>query len=309
MTFKQLEYFVAVAKEGSISKASKSLYISQSALSQLIKGLEQEHNVVLFERHNNQIVLTAEGHFFLRAAENILRCKKELEMGLSKRREHNLSVKTIAFYANTLVPYLFSFFKEENPNITFQITEANTPDLFSVKDEANIDLYLHAFDDQEVDSIVLEDDYYCHEIIMEESVLLAASKNNKLDRIAYGKGAHDLPILDLCLLSSETFVVTKNSKNLQDIAYRQCLELGGFKPNIIKRENFYLSLMGHLQFNDWIAFLPESVLKYTNLKSSVLFYNIKNSTVKRKVAICYVKSRQLSAIAQSFIIMAKKILS
>lgn len=61
MTIKQLEYFSAVAKLLSFSKAAEQLYISQSALSRSIVSLEQEMNTVLFDRDRHKVTLTPSG--------------------------------------------------------------------------------------------------------------------------------------------------------------------------------------------------------------------------------------------------------
>ena len=63
MKLSQLEYFIATVKYNSITKASKSLYVSQPAVSLAIKELEEEFNTSFFVRHNNQLKLTEEGEF------------------------------------------------------------------------------------------------------------------------------------------------------------------------------------------------------------------------------------------------------
>ena len=50
MEIKELNYIVAVAEEGSISKASERLFMAQSSLSQFIMNLEHEINSKLFVR-------------------------------------------------------------------------------------------------------------------------------------------------------------------------------------------------------------------------------------------------------------------
>ncbi len=71
-TLKQLRYFVAAAEQGSVSGASQSLSISQSAVTEAIKELEAILGVALFERHPRGLNITAEGQQFLRHAMSIL---------------------------------------------------------------------------------------------------------------------------------------------------------------------------------------------------------------------------------------------
>ncbi len=65
MELRQLKYFVKVAEYLSFSKASKSLFVSQSTLSQQIHQLEQEMNTTLFQRDSHSVSLTEAGEELL----------------------------------------------------------------------------------------------------------------------------------------------------------------------------------------------------------------------------------------------------
>ena len=56
MTLQQLKYVVAVAEKGTISKASKELFVSQPSLTNAIRELEKEMNVSIFNRTNKGTV-------------------------------------------------------------------------------------------------------------------------------------------------------------------------------------------------------------------------------------------------------------
>jgi len=71
-TLRQLQYFVAVAEQGTVSRAAQNLSISQSAVTEAIKELEGDLGVELFERHSRGLNITHKGHQFLRHATKIL---------------------------------------------------------------------------------------------------------------------------------------------------------------------------------------------------------------------------------------------
>ena len=71
-TLRQLQYFIAVAEEGTVSGAAQSLSISQSAVTDAIKELETDLGVALFERHRRGLTITHKGHQFFRHATRIL---------------------------------------------------------------------------------------------------------------------------------------------------------------------------------------------------------------------------------------------
>lgn len=79
MTFQQLTYLIEISKWGSINKAAKSLYISQSGISTSISELEKELGIVFFERNNRGVIFTPEGREFLGYAKSLLDQKKWIE--------------------------------------------------------------------------------------------------------------------------------------------------------------------------------------------------------------------------------------
>jgi DNA-binding transcriptional LysR family regulator len=73
MDSRLLQYFLAVAREGTISGAARALHVSQPTLSRQIKDLEDSLGCTLFERGSGRgVTLTPEGHRFRRRAEEIV---------------------------------------------------------------------------------------------------------------------------------------------------------------------------------------------------------------------------------------------
>ena len=64
MTLQQRRYFIAVAQNLSFSKAAQQHYVSQTAVSQQIKLLEEELETELFQRTRHSVALTSAGQVF-----------------------------------------------------------------------------------------------------------------------------------------------------------------------------------------------------------------------------------------------------
>ena len=73
MDARQLEYFLAVADNGSFSRAAASLHLAQPSLSQAIRNLEHELGVLLFHRIGRRIELTEAGQTLIEPARQVIR--------------------------------------------------------------------------------------------------------------------------------------------------------------------------------------------------------------------------------------------
>ena len=107
ITLQQLKVFWAVAHSPSLTRAAKQLGVAQPSLSQQIAKLEQAVGGRLFDRVNNQLLLTDAGRFLLRKAETILAEIDEAETGLAEYRlgqRGRISLGAVASLARSLVP-------------------------------------------------------------------------------------------------------------------------------------------------------------------------------------------------------------
>jgi len=98
ITLKQLRAFAAVAREGSFTRASEKLHVTQSTLTTSIKTLESEIGLRLFDRSTRAVLLTGHGAQFLPAAERMLRDLNESlsEMRLAATRQCGSAVVAAA---------------------------------------------------------------------------------------------------------------------------------------------------------------------------------------------------------------------
>jgi DNA-binding transcriptional LysR family regulator len=120
VTLRQIRAFAAVARLGRFSLAAQHLHVTQSALSMLIRALEGELGLRLFDRHTRMVRLTEAGAGFLPVAEKTL---ADLESAvvqsrdLATLRRGRVSVATSTVLAGTLLPWAVREFLERHPGI------------------------------------------------------------------------------------------------------------------------------------------------------------------------------------------------
>lgn len=126
ITLRQLRAFIAVAELGQFNIAARNLHLTQSAVSILIRDLEREIGVRLFDRHTRMVSLTLVGQEFLPQARKIM---KDLELAVGDVRD-NASLKrgqvTIAaaiVLAATVVPPIIASFLKKYPEISINIRD------------------------------------------------------------------------------------------------------------------------------------------------------------------------------------------
>lgn len=91
MTLQKMKNIVTIAKEGSITKASHVLFRAQSNLSSMVREVEEELKITIFERTPSGVKMTLQGEQFVACAEEILEKMKKLEQ-IGKKSEDMYSI-------------------------------------------------------------------------------------------------------------------------------------------------------------------------------------------------------------------------
>ena len=127
-TLRQLQYFVAVCEQGTVSGAAQTLSISQSAVTEAIKELESDLGVGLFERHPRGLNITHKGHQFLRHATTILSGVSNARQAFSNgdgSATGDLSLGVTSLVAGYVLSDILSRFRRANPSIEVRAIEDN----------------------------------------------------------------------------------------------------------------------------------------------------------------------------------------
>lgn len=142
MELRVLQYFLAIAREQSISGAAEFLHISQPTLSRQIKDMEDELGKQLFIRGNRKIELTEEGMLLRRRAEEIINLTKKTEkeiMSADSEISGDVYIGAGETHAIEYVAKAAAILKEKQPNIHYHLSSDDAIDILEQLDKGLID--------------------------------------------------------------------------------------------------------------------------------------------------------------------------
>lgn len=129
MTLTQIEYIVAVEKNGSFVTAAESCFVTQPTLSMQIQKLEEELGLKIFDRNHHPIIPTELGKVIIEQAKIVLYERNKIEEILIQDRkevEGILNIGVIPTVAPCILPRALKSFVSKNPKIDVTIIEMTT---------------------------------------------------------------------------------------------------------------------------------------------------------------------------------------
>ena len=149
MNRNQLKYFVAAAESRSFTKAAEQFYISQTAITQQIRLLEEMLGCPLFDRSTIPIQLTECGKKYIKTAEKIMDLENEFAYyvgNLQELKTGRLSVGGTYLFSSFIFPPIIDKFRRAYPHVKLNLFEGHTPlleqKLFAGELDIIIDNYL-----------------------------------------------------------------------------------------------------------------------------------------------------------------------
>ena len=124
MDWDKLKIFHTVAEAGSFTNASTILNLSQSAISRQIQSLEKDLKINLFERHARGLVLTSNGEYLFKTANDVISKLKEVESNLSEEKNQikgKLIVTTVVSFGTTWLTPRIKEFMDLHPEIEIEL--------------------------------------------------------------------------------------------------------------------------------------------------------------------------------------------
>ena len=165
MNFAQLRAFNAVATHRTFMAAAQALGVTQSAITQNIKALEESVGTSLFTRTGTRIELTASAYDLLPRVREVVLALEELGSRISKTRDLRLGHLSIGLCAPYVAMPIFERFAAAYPGVTLNVRLGNSSSLLDLVAQ-------HAVDVAIVTLLEPDDDFVCEKLVDQEVMIL-----------------------------------------------------------------------------------------------------------------------------------------
>lgn len=305
--FSGMNYVYEVYKEKSFSKAAENLYISQPALSAMIKKIESKVGMPLFDRSTTPIQPTDCGKKYIKTAEKIMDLEDEFAYyigNLYELKTGHLSVGGTYLFSSFIFPPIIARFREAYPHVKVSLFEGHTSLLERKLYAGELDIM--------IDNYLLDESVYEKKIFMQEHLVLAvpASFDSNKRAAKYQMTAEDVrrdvhlqpefPGVPLKKFQDDPFVVLRAHNDTRERVEAICRR-AGVQLNISLKLNQLLTTYHLTEYGMGASFVSDTVVKSLPPDSNIIYYKVDDPETVREVYLYYRKNKYLTRSMAEFI--------
>ena len=292
MEIRHLIYFVEVAHRRNFSAAAEALFLTQPTISKMIRNLEDELGVALFNRVAKKVELTDAGRAILKPSQDIIRAFQNLGAELedvTHLRKGSIRIGMPPMIGVSYFSRIIGEFNKIYPNVSTQLIEVGSRSVEQGLLDGDLDLGIVL--------LPLDDARFNVFEFVRESVVAIVGPDHPLHKNRFAK---------LQDFSLDQFIMLRKDFALHDQVIEQCKKLG-FTPQIACQTSQWDFIISMVAENLGVGFLPRKVLEL-NVKKQVHMLMLKDTPLLWNLAVVWEKDRHLSYAARSWLEFAQNAL-
>ena len=289
MNIRHIQYVLAILREGSITAASKKLFVSQPALSQTLKQIEQDLGAAIFDRTTDPISLTYAGQQYVDAGLQVLDIDRNLRARIAetKKELHGRLRLGISMQRGLqILPQVIPDFTRMYPYIRLELIEHGSATLEHMTAEGQCDLALITTN--------AKPNKLHYELIESEEVVLMAARSTELAH-SFADGE---PI-EITQAQNENFVSMREGHSVRTIQDR-LLERHHISPKILM-ETTNMEAGKHVAARANAVMLIPQVYVTPDLQYRVQCHPVLNNDYERHFYLCYRRGMYLTRYMTDFV--------
>lgn len=291
MNIKHIQYVLTVLREGSITGASKKLYVSQPALSQTIKQIEQDLGAPIFDRTTDPISLTYAGQKYVDAAQQMLDIDRNLRAQIAELKNEihgRFRVGISVQRGLQLLPHIIPEFSRLYPFVKVELIEHGSDTLERMTSEGQCDIALVATSEKpnKLNYVLIEN---------EQVVLMAARSTELAHRFSDGT-----PI-EITQAQHERFVSMRSGHSVRLVQDR-LFERYNINPSILMETSNMEAGKNVAARANAVMLIPQVYVQGSlDLQLRVQCHPILGSNHERHFYLCYRKGMYLTRYMEDFV--------
>ncbi|MGA9703273.1 transcriptional regulator CynR [Pseudomonas sp.] len=289
MLARHIQYFLAVAEHQGFTRAAAALHVSQPALSQQVRQLEESLGAQLFDRSGRMTRLTDAGEVYLRYA---LRAAQELQAGqraihdVSDLSRGTLRIALTPTFTTYLVGPLVEAFYARYPNITLNVHELAQEQMETqlLADELDVGIAFDGVHAQDIDASAL----------LVETLALVVGRQHPLA----GE-----PSIGLEALNAQSLILLGKAFATREQIDRYCNQ-HGIRPRVVMEANVIGALIEVVRRTTLCTLLPAAIAR---AHPELVAIELGPQRLQRTAVLMQRKGVYQSAAARAFIEVAKAV--
>lgn len=284
MEIKQIMYILTLADEGNMIRAAEKLNISQPALSQTLRQIQEELGLRLFVKIGRSLELTEDGRFFYVKGNELVEKAEEFYYLMDRRRNQNQT--HLRYYTEFMngTDGTIKIFQHFFPDISFERSYCSSWQAQRKLKYGELDLMLS------LDHIEDPDKDLMSEKLLEESIYAIVNNKNQYSNDK---------VIPVALLDGETLVLHPNTEALVEYFTSIFTKAGAHIGNIYETHEPY----EYLEENGGFMFLPESTYKsFVRSKKlgNLVGLKLQDTFCKKKLYLTYRESSEKDTLPHAF---------
>lgn len=286
----KLEFFIAVAREQSFSRAAESCGVTQPTLSAAIKQLEDTLGVLLVNRSSRFHGLTAEGERVLEWAKRIVSDARAMRQDVRILKSGLVGHLRIAAIptALTMVAALTTPFRAKHPSVRFSIRSMTSLEILAALDNLEIDAGVSYLDNEPLGNVRTLPLY----IERYRLVIFSDSPLAERDSVSWAEAGR----IPLCLL-------TPDMQNRRIIDH--LLKSAGNDAAPTLESNSVIALFAHVRTGRWASIMAEKLVQTLNLIEPIRSIPIVEPEVVHQIGLVVPYREPMAPLAAALFAEAK----
>lgn len=283
MTIRHLRVYIRVADLGSMTAASRELFIAQPSVSQTIKELEDYYNLRLFERLSRRLYITEEGKRLLGYARHIVSLFDEMEQEMRQSATNSiLKIGATVTVGTCILSTLYERFLVKHPSVDIESIVDNTTVIEAKVLTSEIDFGL-------VEGPIHSKDILSQPFMDDELILICGNKHPYSERRS----------VNLEELTDVELILRESGSGTREL-FENTMRANGLDMNIKWVSNNSETIKNAVIANMGVSIISKMIIEDELKDGKLLHVPIDDVEFKRKFHIIYHKNKYISKSIQDF---------